>query len=66
MGCPEHRISASWACTVLRAELLLGLPFREIRLCDIYTTQDCSEEGTLLPEYCCDLGSAQQGSFVNL
>lgn len=44
MGCLEHHINASWACTVFHAELLLGLPYREVRLCDIYTTQDCSDK----------------------
>lgn len=71
MGYFEHHINASWACTVFHAELLLGLPFREFRLCDIYTTQDCSDKKI---QYCQNipitwevfLESAQQGSCVNL
>lgn len=71
MGCLEHRINASWAGTVFHAELLLGLPYREIRLCDIYTTQDCSDKKI---QYCQNIPmtwevfieSAQQGSCVIL
>lgn len=52
MRCLEHHINASCACTAFDAELLLGLPYREIRLCDSYTTQDCSDKKI---QYCQDI-----------